>query len=190
MKDGKKLVGVWRGMHNRCYNKNQKSYEAYGGRGIGVDACWHGAQGFKQFVQDMGNRPEGGTLERINNGANYGPKNCRWATRDEQSRNKRNNRFITANGKTQALIDWAKELGCSHSAIIYRLKNGMSEQDAVTLPIPKRPNSKLCEKDALYVRENYPTMSAQALADVLRVSKKTVLNIIHGKTFADVVKET
>ena len=60
----------------------------------------------------------------------------------------------------------------------------MSEQDAVTLPIAQRPNSKLQPKDALYVRANYPTMTAQAIATELGVCKKTVLNIIHGKTFA------
>lgn len=185
----KRLLGVWRTMHNRCYNTTQASYKNYGGRGIAVDAVWHGADGYKRFLQDMGPCPESGTLERINNDANYGPDNCRWATRGEQSRNKRNNRFLTANGKTQTLKDWATELGCSHAAIIYRLKKGMSEQDAVTMAIPKRPNSKLVEKDALYVRANYPTMTAQALATKLGVSKKSVLNIIHGKTFADVVKE-
>lgn len=183
----KRLIGVWRSMHNRCYNSNQKSYPLYGGRGIAVDAAWHGAEGFKRFLADMGPCPEGGTLERVDNNANYGPSNCRWATRSEQSRNKRNNKFITANGKTQTLMDWAKELGCAHTAILYRLRKGMSEQDAVTTPIPERPNAKLEAKDALYVRSNYPTMTAQALATKLGVSKKTVLNIIHGKTFVDVI---
>ena len=185
----KRLLGVWRTMHNRCYNVNQKSYQNYGGRGIAVDDVWHGAEGFKRFLADMGPQPEGGTVERIDNNANYGPSNCRWATRAEQANNKRNNVFITANGKTQTLLAWARELGCSHAAILYRLKKGMSEHDAVTMPIPKRPNSKLTEKDALYVRANYPTMTAQCLATKLGVSKKTVLNILHGKTFADVVKE-
>lgn len=189
MASSKRLLGVWRTMHNRCYNVTQASYKNYGGRGIAVDAVWHGADGYKRFLQDMGPCPEGGTLERINNDANYGPTNCRWATRSEQAKNKRNNRLITANGKTQTLQDWARELGCSHSAIILRIRNGMSEQDAVTKPIPQRPNSKLSAQDALFVRANYPTMTAQALATKLGVSKKTILNILHGRTFADVGKE-
>lgn len=182
----KKLLGVWRSMHNRCYNRSQASYKNYGGRGIAVDACWHGADGYKQFLADMGPCPEGGTLERIDNDANYGPANCRWATRAEQAKNKRNNRFITANGTTRTLSEWARELGCKHAAILYRIRRGMSEQDAVLTPIPQRPNSKLGAEDALFVRANYPTMTAQALATHLGVSKKTVLNIIHGKTFKDV----
>ena len=182
----KRLLGVWRSMHNRCYKTSQASYANYGGRGIAVDACWHGAQGFKQFLADMGACPEGGTLERIDNNANYGPSNCRWATRTEQARNKRNNKFLTANGQTKTLQEWAVILGCSHAAILVRLRSGMSEQDAVTKPIPQRPNSKLIEADALYIRANYPTMTAQALATKLSVSKKTVLNVVHGKTFTDV----
>ena len=187
MKQSKKLLGVWRSMHSRCYNSNQKSYANYGGRGICVDPSWHGSAGFVQFLADMGELPEGGTLERIDNSANYGPSNCKWATRAEQAKNKRNSRYITANGKTQVLAEWAKELGCNSAAILYRLKKGMSEQDAVTQPIAQRPNSKLQPKDALYVRANYPTMTAQAIASKLGVCKKTVLNIIHGKTFADVI---
>lgn len=176
-------------MHNRCYNTTQASYANYGGRGIAVDAVWHGAGGFARFLQDMGPCPDGGTLERVDNNSDYGPANCRWATRGEQARNKRNNRLITANGKTQTLQDWARELGCTHSAIIARLHNGMTAQEAVTKPIPQRPNSKLSAQDALFVRANYPTMTAQALATKLSVSKKTILNILHGKTFADVGKE-
>jgi hypothetical protein len=189
MKRDLRKYRAWRAMHARCYDSKVKSYADYGARGIYVADRWHGAEGFKNFLADMGERPEGCTLERIDNDGPYSPENCRWASRADQSRNKRNNRFITANGKTQTLQDWSVELGCSHAAILYRLKKGMSEQEAVTLPIPKRPNSKLQDKDALYVLENYPTMSAQALADVLGVSKKTVLNIIHGKTFADVRQE-
>ena len=182
----KRLLGVWRTMHNRCNNKNQKCYPNYGGRGIAVDACWQGAQGFKQFLTDMGPCPDGGTLERIDNNANYGPSNCRWATRSEQARNKRNNRFLTANGQTKTLQEWANQLGCNHVAILNRLKAGMPEHEAVTKPIPQRPNSKLTPEDALYVLANYPTMTALALAKKLGVCSKTVLNIIHGKTFTDV----
>ena len=188
MKHTKKLLGIWRSMHNRCYKPSQKSYEHYGARGIQVDACWHGAEGFNKFFVDMGEPSEGQTLERIDNNANYSPENCKWATRAEQAKNKRNNHFITVKGKTQTLTDWAREIGCKNGAILNRINNmGMTPEQAVTTPIPKRPNSKLQEKDALYVRANYPTMTAQALAAKLGVSKKTVLNILHGKTFADVL---
>lgn len=181
------IYRAYRGMINRCYNPNQKSYKDYGGRGVFVCERWLGKDGFKNFLSDMGDRPEDVTLDRKDNNGPYSPENCRWATRDEQAKNKRNNRWITANGKTQHLAQWAKELGCNSAAILYRLRKGMSEQDAVTLPVADRPNSKLTVADAQYVKENYPMMTSSVLAAKLGVSKKTVLNIVHGKTFADVV---
>jgi hypothetical protein len=173
-------------MHNRCYNSSVNAYPDDGGRGIVVDQHWHGSDGYKKFLQDMGPRPEGGMVERIDNDGPYSPENCRWATRDEQANNKRNSRWITANGKTQTMAQWAKELGCNPSNIIYRIKSGMTEEQAVTKPIAERPNSKLTADDARYVKENYPVLTMGQIANKLGVCKKTVLNIIHGKTFRDV----
>jgi hypothetical protein len=184
----KSLLIVWRAMHNRCYNINQKSYHHYGSRGIFVDERWHGKAGFQSFLADMGERPEGGTIERIDNDGPYSPENCKWTTRLEQGKNKRNNHWITANGETRLITEWARLLGTSSSAILFRLRSGMPEQEAVTKPIPKRPNSKLTDDDALYAVANYPMMTAQKIATTLRVSKKSILNILHGKTFADVTK--
>ena len=185
-----KLLGVWRSMHNRCENKNVQCYSNYGGRGIFVDARWHGAEGFKQFALDMGRPDPGQSLDRIDNSGPYSPENCRWATQSEQANNKRNNRWLTANGETKTLAQWAAQLGCKSAAILYRLKAGMSEQDAVTLPIPERPNSKLVAENVLFIRENYPVRTLQSLATELGVSKKTVMNVVHGKIFKDVVAMT
>jgi len=181
--NNKELLSIWRAMHNRCYNSNQKSYPLYGGRGIVVDARWHGKDGFGAFVQDMGDRPVGGTIERMDNDGAYSPENCKWATRLEQAKNKRNTRFITANGETKHLADWARCLGCNPSAILARIQSGMDEVEAVTKPIPERPNAKLTMANAEYVRQTYPMKTAQHLATELGVSKKTVLNIIHNRTF-------
>lgn len=183
----KKLIGVWRSMHNRCTKISQASYKNYGARGIYVHESWHGAEGFKKFVADMGEKPVGGTIDRINNDGPYSPENCRWATKAEQSKNKRNNRFITANGVTKTISEWAKDLGCNHTAIIYRIKSGMTEADAVTKPIPKRPNSKLTEANVRYIRNTYPAKSMQLLADELGVSKKTIMNVIHNKIFVGLI---
>jgi hypothetical protein len=179
----KELLSIWRAMHNRCYNSHQKAYRNYGGRGIVVDSRWHGKDGFDAFVSDMGERPIGGTIERVDNDGPYCPENCKWATRLEQSKNKRNTRFITANGKTKHLADWARVLGCNPAAILARIYAGMSEAEAVTKPIPERPNAKLTMDNAEYVRQTYPMKTAQQLATELGVSKKTVLNIIHNRTF-------
>ena len=79
----------WAAMIRRCYNKKHDRYEQYGGRGISVYFEWTGSEGFKAFFRDMGERPEGMTLDRKNVNGNYELGNCRWATDAEQRRNKR-----------------------------------------------------------------------------------------------------
>jgi hypothetical protein len=80
------VYSVWLNMRNRCNNPNEVAYKNYGGRGIKVCDRW---SDFANFLADMGERPEGHSIERINNDGNYEPSNCKWATRSEQSMNKR-----------------------------------------------------------------------------------------------------
>ena len=180
------LNRVWRGMHNRCYNENQKSYKNYGAKGIRVCERWHGKQGFKKFLADMGERPEKGTIERIDSRGNYEPSNCRWATRLEQANNKSNNRYITIEGITQTKTQWARQYNIGVAIFHQRLQNGMLPLDALTKPVAKRSNSTLSDDDVREIRDTYPLMTANALGVKFGVSKKAILNILHNRTYQDV----
>jgi len=102
---------VWRDMKGRCSLRSNKKYHLYGGRGIRVCDRWQDS--FENFLADMGHRPSSKhSIDRFPDmNGNYEPSNCRWATRKQQSRNKRNTRLITHDGKTLCLADWAAIVG-------------------------------------------------------------------------------
>lgn len=83
------LYKLYHAMHDRCENPNNTFYSYYGGRGIKVCKRWSGLHGFTAFVEDMGERPNGTTLDRQDNSKGYFPTNCRWSSRSQQQRNRR-----------------------------------------------------------------------------------------------------
>jgi hypothetical protein len=116
------LYGVWQGMKQRCLNKNNPHYKNYGGRGITVCDRW--INDFHIFVSDIGKRPKGFTLDRINNDKGYSPDNCRWATRSEQQLNRRDAVWVTIEGEKYRPSILAKIAGTKQDTIINRANNG------------------------------------------------------------------
>lgn len=110
---------TWRAMHARCTNPNQASFPGYGGRGITVCAKW---KDYLQFLADMGPRPAGGTLERIDTDGGYAPDNCRWASRSEQQKNRRDTRRYTDGVFSGTLVECAAHIGISKELAHYRWK--------------------------------------------------------------------
>lgn len=108
----------WTGMIQRCTNPNYNEYKYYGGRDITVCKRW---LKFENFLKDMGKAPPGLTIERKDNYKGYYKKNCKWATRKQQARNRRSNIYITHNRKTQLLIEWSEETGIPYSVLWDRI---------------------------------------------------------------------
>jgi len=111
---------IWQKIKDRCLNPRSRIFRYYGGRGIKLCARWR--RSFETFLKDVGPRPSSKhTIERCDNDGDYGPNNVRWATRREQSRNRRSNRPLTFMGRTMLLGDWARELGMNQPTLSKRL---------------------------------------------------------------------
>lgn len=127
---------VWNDMMQRCYNPAQDSFRLYGGRGIGVCERWHD---YLNFLADMGEKPEGFSLERSEVNGHYEPGNCTWIPLARQQHNKRTSRFLTHDGLTMTLADWGAKTGLGVPTIHARLKSGWAVERALTTP--KGPQS-------------------------------------------------
>jgi hypothetical protein len=120
---------AWVNMRQRCTNPQRPDYHDYGLRGITFDRQW---ETFEGFIADMGEPAAGMTLERVDTNKDYGPDNCRWATRAEQALNKRNNVRYEYNGKNQTLSEWSRETGIGRITILKRLQRGWPIARALT----------------------------------------------------------
>ena len=131
---------TWTSMRERCYKKSATNYDKYGARGVRVCVRWR--LSFAAFLEDMGERPENHTIDRIDNEKGYFPENCRWATPKQQLANRRPYepgggrppKMITFNGKTLSIRGWAKVVGLSEATLRARLNNGWEPQDALMRP--------------------------------------------------------
>lgn len=133
---GHPLYVTWYGMIARCNNENSKNYANYGGRGIFVCDRW--LESIENFISDMGEKPLGTSLDRVDNDGPYSPENCRWATQKQQGNNKRTNRRVERNGVAILTSELAGQAGLGAELVNARLNNGWSVRDAITKPLRKR----------------------------------------------------
>lgn len=127
--DGTPTYNAWAHMLTRCNNVRHKQYPEYGGRGIKVCDEWHK---FENFFADMGEKPDGYSLDRIDNDAGYSKANCRWATITQQIRNRRVSVKREHNGIMKSAAEIAAENGIKWRTVYERLRRGMSIEDAVS----------------------------------------------------------
>jgi hypothetical protein len=126
---GSRTYKSWAQMRGRCNRPGHIEYKRYGGRGIKVCVRWNT---FENFLEDMGERPAGKTIDRIDPNGSYEPGNCRWATPKEQARNKRNNVILTIGGVSKTVAEWAEHPRSSSDKNIYnRISLGWSHSEAV-----------------------------------------------------------
>jgi hypothetical protein len=133
------LYQTWIGIKGRCTNPNYRQWNDYGGRGITMCERW---KDFRAFAADMGERPPGHSIDRIDNDKGYSPENCRWATRKEQQRNQRRAVFVEVEGKKYRAIEIAEAVGLKTDTVIARAARGLPLAE-VASPVRKRATSGL-----------------------------------------------
>lgn len=133
------IYGVWKNMKQRCTNPNNPAYKRYGGAGITLCKRWYK---FENFYADMGDRPEGKSLDRINNKRGYSPSNCRWASIKEQNQNSSRAVFVTVNKTTLCISEWCRKTKITYTLFKARRKRGWPLEIALTQPPRKQINSR------------------------------------------------
>jgi hypothetical protein len=122
---------VWQRMHDRCTKPSSPKFHLYGGRGIKVCERW---RDFAAFLADMGEVPDGFTLDRVDNDRGYEPENCRWATRQEQRLNQRGVRRFEWDGRMLSVGELAEVTGVNRNTLVSRLGRGWAVAEAVATP--------------------------------------------------------
>lgn len=127
------IHNLWWAMMTRCYNSNCPAFVDYGGRGIVVCERWHR---FENFYADMGERPDGRSLDRIDNDGPYCPENCQWAKATTQGRNQRGRTEYSAFGRSLLLVEWSELLGIPIATLWARIhKLGWPIERALSAPL-------------------------------------------------------
>lgn len=188
---------AWEGMIRRCESTSHKSYLLYGGRGISVCERWRNS--FSCFLSDMGNRPTGHSLERVDVNGNYEPSNCVWATPKTQARNRRCTKFVCYRGEMVKLADLAESAAIAYRKVLKRIHAGMNIERALD-PSPHLPprkesltrgakmwSAKLSEPDVLMIRSRAAAgCRLKDIAADFKIAPNTVSMIVSRKKWAHV----
>jgi hypothetical protein len=129
---------AWQGMVARCTNPNHIGYDRYGGKGIFICTRW---LTYLNYLKDMGERPEGMSIERIDNSKGYNPENCIWATSHTQARNRSQNINLTYNGITMCMRDWSNHLNIPYPTVYDRYRRGKNTEQMLHTKYTRKPHS-------------------------------------------------
>lgn len=140
VKENRREYQCWKNMIRRCYDPKSDHYKYYGGRGILVCDRW--LESVDNFLDDMGECPDGFSLDRIDLNGNYSPENCRWAGSITQANNKRNNRYFEYRGELLTIPELARRNGIKRSTLSMRVyEYGWEVQRAVETPVRAKEDS-------------------------------------------------
>lgn len=131
-----RIYKTWCNINARCGMNEFEGHVDYAGRGIKVCERWH--ESFANFYDDMGEIPEGCSIDRIDVNGDYSPENCRWASTFVQQNNRRNNRMLTYCGESKTVSEWAKERGIKPNTLEYRILRGWSIERALETNVIKK----------------------------------------------------
>lgn len=131
-----RTFNIWRKMLQRCYDQKAHNWKWYGGKGIAVCDRWR--EVFANFLEDMGECPDGLSIDRIDGSGNYEPGNCRWATHLEQARNQSHNVNVEYGGRCLCLSQWAEETGVGIGTLWWRHRAGWSAARMIETPVKGR----------------------------------------------------
>lgn len=127
------IYSRWHHMIRRCTDSSHRTFKHYGGRGIKVCERW---RTFENFYADMGDPPDGLTLERKDVNGDYCPENCVWASQKTQTRNQRRTLMANINGEKKSVRDWCDMLGLNSGSVTSRIQRGWSAEKAILTPLP------------------------------------------------------
>jgi hypothetical protein len=174
----------WCCAKSRCFCTTAINYKNYGGRGITMCPEWRDS--FRAFVNYMGPRPNGSTLERKDVNGNYEPGNCVWATPKQQCNNRRTNHRLTVNGETLTIMQWSERTGISATRIYRRIELGISAELAVSQQtMVKRTHNllrKLSNSDVEAIRLCRGLLTQPELATAFNVTAANICSIQRGRS--------
>lgn len=179
----------WLSMKSRCADLENINY---GGKGVRVCSRWESS--FQEFLRDMGERPYGCTIDRIDSEGDYEPGNCRWSSSKEQAANRSNNIYVEIDGDILLITEAAKAFGVAVSTICRRYSEGLRDRELVDnrnrnylRTGEKCSSAKLKEKDVITIKSLLRSGDkVTQIANIYRVSSATISDIKAGRTWRDV----
>lgn len=170
-----RLFRIWTGIKTRCFDKNDKTYKRYGGRGISMCQEWKDDfTKFRDWALANGYSDEL-TCDRIDNDKGYSPDNCRWATYKQQGRNTSKNTLLTINGETLAAAEWAERNGIQKELVYGRLKKGWTPEEAVST----KPFEREERRGKYQITYNGETHTLATWAKILNIPRRNLYQRIY-----------